>query len=83
MDGSEFLAHRRRTLDVFKSAGITEGVILYQSLAQPKEPFSDVDCTNATGWERKTVVDLIPPMIGQLQGSRIQNVPVFVEEAVG
>jgi hypothetical protein len=38
---------------------------------QYKEHYSEIGA-NPTGSERRTVVDLSPPMIGQLQGSRMQ-----------
>jgi Xaa-Pro aminopeptidase/Xaa-Pro dipeptidase len=59
LDGAEFRAHRRRVLDLFKSAGITTGVILYESPARPYEPFTDTETKFTqealffwlTGWE--------------------------------
>jgi Xaa-Pro aminopeptidase len=43
LDGHEFQAHRLRVLDLFKSAGITTGVILYESPVQPVELLADSD----------------------------------------
>jgi Xaa-Pro aminopeptidase len=40
MDAAEFRSHRQRTLDVFHSSGITNGLIVYSSPPQPREPFT-------------------------------------------
>jgi Xaa-Pro aminopeptidase len=59
MDGGAFRSHRQRTLDVFKSSGITQGLILYTGASQPKEAFTGMDLVFLqealffwlTGWE--------------------------------
>jgi Xaa-Pro aminopeptidase len=59
MDGSAFRHHRCKTVDIFRSAGIAHGLIVYQSPCQPKEPFTDYHLRFTqeglffwlTGWE--------------------------------
>jgi Xaa-Pro aminopeptidase len=59
MDGSAFRHHRAKTVEIFKSAGITDGLIVYQSPCQPKEPFTEAHLRFTqeglffwlTGWE--------------------------------
>jgi Xaa-Pro aminopeptidase len=41
MNSSAFRSHRARTVEIFRSAGLTHGLIVYQSPSQPKEPFTD------------------------------------------
>jgi Xaa-Pro aminopeptidase len=59
MDGTAFRHHRAKTVEIFKSAGLTDGLIVYQSPSQPKEPFTDSNLRFTqeglffwlTGWE--------------------------------